>query len=181
LWRCIVDEETGAVTVSDDPLDEDTTRLLHATIVSVREDLEGLRFNTAVAELMKLTSHAAGIAREHGAIPRQLAEPLTLMVAPLAPHVAEELWGKLGHGESLAYQAFPEADESALQATTVEIPVQVNGKVRFVVTVPAQADQAEIERLLRADAGFAAATSGVVVDRVIIVPGRIISLVVRPS
>jgi leucyl-tRNA synthetase len=179
LWRCVVDAETGAVTVSDRPLSEDTTRLLHTTIASVREDLGGLRFNTAVAELMKLTSHAVGLAREAGAIPRQLAEPLTLMLAPLAPHLAEELWSKLGYGESLAYQAFPEADESALRATTVEIPVQVNGKVRFVVSVPAQADQAEIERLLRADAQFAAATAGVLVERVIIVPGRIISLVVR--
>ena len=170
LWRCIVDEETGAVTVADLPLGEDTTRLLHTTIASVREDLETLRFNTAVAELMKLTSHAAGIAREHGAVPRQLAEPLTLMVAPLAPHVAEELWGKLGYADSLAYQAFPEADASALQAAAVEIPVQVNGKVRFVVSVPAQADQAETERLLRANSQFAAATSGVVLERVIMSP-----------
>ncbi len=181
LWRCVVDDETGAVTVSDVPLAEDTTRLLHTTIASVREDLAGLRFNTAVAELMKLTTHAAGIARETGAVPRQLAEPLTLMVAPLAPHIAEELWGKLGHCGSLAYQAFPEADPSALQATTVEIPVQVNGKVRFVITVPAHADQTETEQLLRADSQFAAATSAVAVERVIIVPGRIISLVTRAN
>jgi leucyl-tRNA synthetase len=181
LWRCVVDEETGAVTVSDLPLDEDTTRLLHTAIASVREDLAGLRFNTAVAELMKLTTHAAGLAREHGAVPRPLAEPLVLMVAPLAPHIAEELWAKLGHTESLAYQAYPEADASALSATTTELPVQVNGKVRFVISVPAEADQAETERVLRADPQFAAATSGVVLDRVIVVPGRIISLVVRAS
>ena len=181
LWRCVVDEETGAATVDDAALGEDTTRLLHTTIASVREDLAGLRFNTAVAELMKLTTHAAGIARERGAIPRQLAEPLTLMIAPLAPHIAEELWDKLGHTGSLAYQAYPEADASALQATTVELPVQVNGKVRFVISVPADAGPAETERLLRADAQFAAATSGVVLDRVIVVPGRIISLVTRAS
>jgi len=83
--------------------------------------------------------------------------------------------------DSLTYQAFPEADASALQATAVEIPVQVNGKVRFVVSVPAQADQAETERLLRANSQFAAATSGVVLERVIIVPGRIISLVTGAS
>jgi leucyl-tRNA synthetase len=179
LWRCVVDEETGAVTVVDLPLAPDTTRLLHATITSVREDLAGLRFNTAVAELMKLTTHAAGLAREHGGVPRQLAESLTLMVAPLAPHVAEELWGRLGHQESLAYQGFPEADASVLQATSVEIPVQVNGKVRFVLTVPADADQAEIERLLVADEHYAQVTSAAPVQRLIIVPGRIISLVTR--
>ena len=104
-----------------------------------------------------------------------------LMVAPLAPHIAEELWGKLGHCGSLAYQAFPVADPSALQATTVEIPVQVNGKVRFVITVPAHADQTETEQLLRADPKFAAATSTVAVERLIIVPGRIISLVTRAN
>jgi leucyl-tRNA synthetase len=162
-------------------MDEDTTRLLHTTIASVREDFTGLRFNTAVAELMKLTTHAAGLAREQGAVPRALAEPLVLMVAPLAPHIAEELWGKLGHTGSLAYQAYPEADASALLSTTVELPVQVNGKVRFVISVPAEADQAEIERVLRADAQFVAIASGVAVDRVIIVPGRIVSLVTRPS
>jgi leucyl-tRNA synthetase len=179
LWRCVVDDETGAVTVADVPLGEDTTRLLHTTITSVREDLAGLRFNTAVAELMKLTTHALGLARDDGAVPRELAESLTLMVAPLAPHLAEELWGKLGHAGSLAYETFPEADASLLQASTVEMPVQVNGKVRFVLNVPAQADQAEIEALLVADPHYAQVTSDTAVKRLIIVPGRIISLVVR--
>src|ERR1022692_3532346 len=111
LWRSIVDEHTGRVAVSDDKPDEAILRRLHQTIAVVRRDYAEMRFNTAIARLMELTTGAAGVASRDGALPRSLAEPLVLLVAPLAPHVAEELWHRLGHTGTLAYEPFPQADE----------------------------------------------------------------------
>ena len=137
LWRSIIDETTGAVRVSSEPLDEESLRRLHRTIAVVREDLESLRYNTAIARLIELTTHAAQITAARGALPRALAEPLVLMVAPLAPHIAEELWALMGHPESLAYAPFPVADPALAVEPSVRLPVQVNGKVRFTIEVPA--------------------------------------------
>ena len=179
LWRSIVDEETGHAAVTDTPLAEETARKLHRTIKAVREDFGKLRFNTAVAELIGLTSHAARIAADTGGLPLQLAAPLVLMVAPLAPHVAEELWSLLGHTESLTYVAFPEADEALAADPTVSMPVQINGKVRFTIEVPADANDDDIERQLRSAPALAAAIDGKDVARLVIVPGRIVSIVAR--
>jgi leucyl-tRNA synthetase len=179
LWRSIVNEETGQLAVTDTPLGEETARKLHQTIKAVREDFGKLRFNIAIAELIGLTTHAARIAADTGGLPRQLAEPLVLMVAPLAPHVAEELWNRLGHDESLTYAAFPEADEALAADRTVSVPVQVNGKVRFTIEVPASADEDDIERELRSAPALAAAIDGKEVARLVIVPGKIVSIVAR--
>ena len=113
VWRNLVDEETGALRVVDEPADDETRRLLHRTIAAVRADMDGLRFNTAIAKLIELNNHLVG--RD---VPREVAEPLVLMLAPLAPHVAEELWARLGHDRSLAYEAFPEADPALLVEDT---------------------------------------------------------------
>jgi leucyl-tRNA synthetase len=187
LWRCLVDERTGRLRVSDQPLGPDTLRRLHRTIMIVRRDFGALRFNTAIARLMELTSHAAQLigagpgegagAGAGAALPRALAEPLVLMVAPLAPHIAEELWSRLGHPDSLAYAPFPVADPELAAAQTVTLPVQVRGKTRFTIDVPAGAGPAEIEQLLRASPQFARHTAGMTVQRLIIVPGRIASIV----
>jgi leucyl-tRNA synthetase len=179
LWRSIVHEDTGQLTVTDAPLAEETARKLHRTIKAVREAFGQLRFNIAIAELISLTSHAARIAADTGGLPRQLAEPLVLMVAPLAPHVAEELWHRLGHAESLTYAAFPEADETLAADPTVSMPVQVNGKVRFTIEVEASANSEDIERALRSAPALAAAIDGRDVARLIIVPGKIVSIVAR--
>src|SRR4029079_2921270 len=106
LWRNLVDEETGELTVLDTPADGDTQRLLHRTISGVRDDMDALRFNTAIAKLIELNNHLTKL----GGCPVEIAEPLILMVAPLAPHMAEELWAKLGRNQSLAHQPFPVAD-----------------------------------------------------------------------
>ena len=179
LWRSIVSEETGQLAVTDTPLGEETARRLHRTITSVREDFGKLRFNIAIAELIGLTSYAARIAADAGGLPRQLAEPLVLMVAPLAPHVAEELWSRLGHSESLTYAAFPEADEALAANPTVSLPVQVNGKVRFTIEVPASATEEDVERELRNAPALATAIDGREVARLVIVPGKIVSVVAR--
>ena len=115
--------------VVDEPADEPTLRLLHRTIADVREGMESLRFNTSIAKLTELNNHLTQ-AYAGTTTPRQVAEPLVLMLAPLAPHIAEELWTRLGHDESLAWHDFPVADPARLAVDEVEIPVQIGGKVR---------------------------------------------------
>jgi leucyl-tRNA synthetase len=171
LWRLIVDEQTGQTLTRPGPLDEATARLMHRTIVTVREDYAALRFNTAIARIIELTGHAARLDR----VPRALAEPLVLMVAPLAPHLAEELWQRLGHRSSLAYEPFPQADPALAADASVTLPVQVNGKVRFTIDVPAAAGQAEIADLLAAHPGYPRED----VARLVIVPGKIVSIVLK--
>ena len=163
---------------SDGELDPETLRRLHQTIMVVREDLETLRYNTAIARLIELTTHAAQVAAARGALPRALAEPLALMVAPLAPHIAEELWARLGHPGSLAYAPFPVADPALAAEPTVELPVQVNGKVRFTIEVPADAGEDEIRHVLTGHGDLGRHTGGAAV--IVIVPGRIANVVVAP-
>ena len=126
---------------------------------------------------MELTTHAARLAATGGALPRALAEPLVLMVAPLAPHIAEELWSRLGHAESLAHAAFPVADQDLAAQQAISLPVQVNGKIRFTIEVPAGAGREQIEQLLTADPDYALHTGGLAVQRLVIVPGKIASIV----
>jgi len=175
LWRNVVDEDTGAVTVRADVADDETRRLAHRTIAAVRDDMRDLKFNTAVARLIELNNRLTQLGGT-GA-PREVVEPLVLMVAPLAPHVAEELWLRLGHEASLAYEPFPEADPAYLVDEQVEIPVQVDGKVRGRVTVPAGADRGALEAAARADERVRALLEGVEVRTVVVVPGRLVNFV----
>ncbi len=182
LWRAIVSEQTGRPVVGDHTPDHGTLRMLHRTIAAVRADFAELKFNTAIARLTELTSVATRIAAREGALPRAVAEPLVLMVAPVAPHIAEELWQRLGHRGSLAYEPFPQPDPELAEDLTVDLPVQVNGKTRFVVQVRSGADAAETERTVRAQPEFARLTQELVarelaIERTIIVPGRIVNVV----
>ena len=144
---------------------------MHQTIAAVGKDFAALRFNTAIARIIELTGHAARLPR----VPRELAEPLVLMVAPLAPHVAEELWQRLGHPASLAYEPFPQADPALAAEESVTLPVQVNGKVRFTIEVPAGAGQADIAELLTRHPHYPRQD----IARLIIVPGKIVNVVLR--
>ncbi len=178
LWRNLVDEDTGEVHIGADAADDDTRRLLHRTIEAVRSDMEGMSFNTAIARLFELNNHLTQVVAATGAAPREVAEGITLMVAPLAPHIAEELWARMGHADSLAYEAFPAADPTLLVVDAVEVPVQVNGKVRGRITVGVDADAAALEVAARADEKVAALLEGVTVRKVIAVPGRLVNFVV---
>jgi leucyl-tRNA synthetase len=178
LWRNLVDEDTGATHVGDEPADDETRRLLHRTIAAVRDDLGALRFNTAVARLFELNNHLTQVVQQQGSAPREVAVPLALMTAPLAPHVAEELWSRLGNTESLAYEPFPVADPQWLASDTVEVPVQVNGKVRTRLTVPVDADEATLEQLARAEPRIKELLDGKAVRKVVVVPGRLVNFVV---
>ncbi len=178
LWRNIVDEATGVAAVSDAGLDTDAARTLHRTILAVQADYAGLRFNTAVARLIELTNFVSKRYGGSGELPRELAEALVLMVAPLAPHIAEELWARLGHETSLALHPFPPADESLAAESTVTLPVQVNGKVRFTIEVPAGADEQTVRAVLTGNEEYARHTVDRTVKRVIVVPGRIVNIAV---
>jgi leucyl-tRNA synthetase len=177
IWRVVVDENSGAVHVSDDEIPDELNRLLHKTIHAVREGYETLRFNTSVARMTEL-NNAVTQAYPDGGAPRAIAEALVLMLAPLAPHIAEELWSRLGHDSSLAWADFPVADEALLVDATIEVPVQINGKVRSKIVVPADADAAALEAAARADERVAALLDGRETRRVVAVPGRLVNFVV---
>ncbi|HIZ99885.1 MAG TPA: leucine--tRNA ligase [Candidatus Janibacter merdipullorum] len=143
VWRNVVDEQTGEVRVADVALDTDTERLLHQTIAAVSEDYGSLGFNTAVARLIELNNALTKL----DTVPREAAEALVLMVAPLAPHLGEELWSRLGHEESLAHAPFPTADEAKMVESSVTCVIQVKGKVRDRIEVPADISEADLEAL----------------------------------
>lgn len=179
VWRLVIDEQTGDTRVVDGPTQElatGTLRALHRTIAGVAEDYAALRNNTAAAKLIEYTNH---LTKEHrDAVPRAAVEPLVLMLAPLAPHMAEELWLRLGHETPLAHGPFPVADPAYLVDDTVEYPVQVNGKVRGRVVVAADADQNTLKAAALADDKVQAFLAGANPRKVIVVPGRLVNLVV---
>ncbi|MSV61425.1 MAG: leucine--tRNA ligase, partial [Actinobacteria bacterium] len=130
LWRNVVDEDSGETHVNAVAASEDLRRALHRCIDGVRADMEALRFNTAIAKLIELNNVLTPYVAEHGACPEEVATPLAKMLAPLCPHMAEELWRRLGNPATITYEDFPTADASLLASDTIEIPVQINGKVR---------------------------------------------------
>jgi leucyl-tRNA synthetase len=178
LWRNVIDESTGECTVVDTPADEDTLKLLHRTIDFVRSEMDELHFNTAIAKLIELNNAVTKL----DATPRVVAEPMVAMLAPLVPHIAEELWRKLGHGSNedgtITYVEFPVADPSLLVDETVELPIQINGKVRSRVSVAADADKPTIEAAAMADEKVVEALAGKDPKKVIVVPGRMVNVVV---
>jgi leucyl-tRNA synthetase len=173
LWRTIVDEETGAVVVTDEEPDEATLRVLSKAIDGIRKDMAGLRFNTAVAKATELNNHLV----KRGSTPRVVAEQAVLLVAPLAPHIAEELWAKLGHQTSLLHQPLPEADPAYLVDETVTCVVQVKGKVKARLEVPPAIAEAELEALALAAPGVVAAIDGAEVRKVIVRAPKLVNIV----
>ena len=166
--------QTGETRVVDTPADEQTRKLMHRVIDGVRSDMDGLRFNTAIAKLIELTNRVTVVGTE--GTPREVADPLVRMVAPFAPHVAEELWQRLGHDETITYVDFPMADPALLKADSVTYPVQVGGKVRGRVEVAADAPQDVVREA--ALAAVADALAGRDPRKVIVVPGRMVSIVI---
>ncbi|MGO4130915.1 leucine--tRNA ligase [Janibacter sp. RAF20_2_2] len=156
LWRNVVDEETGEVRVTDGALDAQTERLLHQTIAAVGADYASLGFNTAIARLIELNNALTKL----GEVPRAAVEPLVLMVAPIAPHLAEELWSRLGHEHSLSAEPFPVADESKMVEASVTCVIQIKGKVRDRVEVPSDIGEDELRELALGRDKIKAATEG---------------------
>jgi len=178
VYRNLVgDDEAGKpAKITADQIPDELDRQMHRTIKKVAEDIESLRFNTAIAELIKLNNE---IGRLGGGVPRELAETFTLLLAPLAPHLAEEIWNRLGHDASLARHPWPKFDPAKLIESTLELPVQVNGKLRGTVSVPADAAE---EQVLEAALGVASVKpwlEGKTLAKRIYVPKKLVSFVVK--
>ncbi len=174
VWRNFVDEFSDVLLVADEPATEEQLRLLHKTIKRVTDDMERLSFNTAIAALIEMNNVLKGLER----IPRAIAEPFVLMLAPMAPHLCEELWQRFGHSESLAYAPWPASDERYLHEDTLEIAVQVNGKLRATLVIAADASKDAILAAAREQENVVKHLEGKTMRREIYVPGKIVNLVV---
>ena len=175
VWRMVVgDEDNPPLLKGEADADEAVERELHKAIKKVGEDIESLKFNTAISAMMEFVNFVF----KTGRISTSQAERFLLVLAPFAPHLAEELWEQLGHAESLAHEPWPAVDEKRLAEDTIEIPVQINGKLRGRVEVPAAASREDILAAARAASAIAPYLEGKTVRKEIYVPGRMINLVV---
>jgi leucyl-tRNA synthetase len=173
LWRNVVDEDTGEVRVVEEPADEELRKTLARTIDAVSKDMHALRSNTALARLIELNNALT----KNGKAPREVAEPLVQMVAPLAPHIAEELWSRLGHEASLAYEPFPVADPALLVEDTVTCVLQVAGKVRDRIDVPPSIGDDELRERALASEAVQRAMDGRPVRTVVVRAPRLVNVV----
>ncbi len=172
VWRLFSNED-GKLLVDGSGPDGALLKILHQTIKKVGEDTESLAFNTAISQMMIFVN--AVTAQEKR--PRKLLEPFVLLLAPYAPHLAEEIWERLGHNQTLAYEPWPRFDESLLKEDTVTVVLQVNGKLRDRAEVPAQISQAELEELALANDRVKEHLAGKQVKKIIVVPGKLVNIV----
>jgi leucyl-tRNA synthetase len=177
VWRNLVNEDTGRLTVSDIDCPEDLLRALHIAIDGVQRDMDGMRFNTAIAKLIELNNALTKHVEANGSTPRVVAEALTQMLSPLCPHVASELWERLGRTDEITYARFPTSDPKLLVSDTMEIPVQVNGKVRSRLVAPTGSSDDQLKVLALADDKVRAALAGAEPRKVIVVSGRLVNIV----
>jgi leucyl-tRNA synthetase len=179
VWRLIADDRADDVQLSaavqDVPATPDQLRVLHKTIKAVTDDIEKLSFNTAISRMMEFTNEFTG----YEVRPKSALEPFVLLLSPFAPHLAEELWQLLGHAQSLAYEPWPSYDPALLVEAEIEVPVQVNGKLRGRVKVLKDADQSAIEAAAKADSTVAQNLAGKTIAKVIFVPGKLLNFVVK--
>jgi leucyl-tRNA synthetase len=181
-WRMVVDEQSdrlqpGSRVRSGEAQGAEPTaeqlRVLHRTIRSVTEDMAGLRFNTAISRLMEFVNFFTG--QEFR--PLRCMETFALLLSPLAPHIAEEMWQALGHAGSLAYEPWPSFDETYTREDTVELPIQINGRLRSRLVASASAGRGELESAALADPKIRRHLEGSAVRKVIVIPGRLINIV----
>ena len=175
-WRMVVDEETGKVSQAVQVVapDEATARLLHQSIKKVSEDLDNLAFNTAISQMMIFVNHLGKLPVR----PMSAIETFVLILAPFAPHIAEELWERLGHTSSLAYESWPAFDSELVKEKEVELAVQVAGKIKDRILVPADADDEQVRQQALASDRVSVALAGRQPKKVIIVKGRLVNIIV---
>ncbi|MEK6649882.1 MAG: class I tRNA ligase family protein, partial [Bacteroidota bacterium] len=176
VWRLYVEE--GGATVSfpeSHDVDRDLERVFHQTVKKVGEDIEALRFNTAIAQMMIFVNEAT----KAECLPRPMMEAFVLTLAPFAPHLAEELWERLGHAGSLAREPWPVFDPAKIATENVEVVLQVNGKVRSKALVPVDSDETALERAALEDPHIQRYVSGKQIIKKIIVKNKLVNLVVR--
>ncbi|OKL47214.1 leucine--tRNA ligase [Boudabousia liubingyangii] len=178
LWRNVIDENTGEVTVTDEAPDLPTQKLVARTIVEVTEEYRNMRVNTAIAKMIVLNNHLTGL----NPVPRAAVEPLILMVAPVAPHLAEELWERLGHAESLITHDFPVVtDTELLKADEVTCIIQINGKVRAKLEVDPEIAEADLETAARETAAVSGALAEGTLRKVIVRAPKLVNFVITPQ
>ena len=179
VWRMITDEFADEIrlnpAVQEAELNEDQERLVHKTIKAVTEDIEKLSFNTAISRMMEFTNEMS----PQEVRPKSAMETLTILLSPFAPHIAEELWQLLGHDNTLAFEPWPTFDEAKIAEAEIEVPVQVNGKLKAKIKVPAEADNATIEAAAKQNETIAGNLEGKMVVKVVVVPGRLVNFVVK--
>jgi leucyl-tRNA synthetase len=171
-WRMVLGDDNGAG-LDDAPMSKDLQRVLHQTIKKVTVDAETLDFNTAISQLMICLNEFTKAQSRN----RQAMETYVLLLAPFAPHLCEELWQRLGHEDTLTYEAWPEYDEACLKVDSVEILVQINGKPKSRLDVPAGADRDALQELALADETIKELLQGKQIRKVIAVPGRLVNIV----
>ncbi|HTS17206.1 MAG TPA: leucine--tRNA ligase [Verrucomicrobiae bacterium] len=170
-WRLFSDED-GKLLVDDSEPTGALLKALHQTIKKVGEDTDSLAFNTAISQMMIFVNEVTAQEKR----PRKLLEPFVLLLAPYAPHLAEELWEKLGHNQSLACEPWPKFDAALLKEDKVTVILQVNGKIRDRIEVPAQISSAELEKLALANQRIQEHLAGKHVKKVIVVPGKLVNI-----
>jgi leucyl-tRNA synthetase len=179
VWRLVIDERADAMQLNAAVVDREPTaeenRVLHQTVQVVTRDIAALAFNTAISRMMEFTNFFTTASER----PRSVLERFVLLLSPFAPHIAEELWQALGHQQSLAHEPWPEFDSVLAKEDTIEIPVQINGKVRSKLTLPSGADATAMEAAARTDERIAELLSGKQILKVIPVPGRLINFVIK--
>lgn len=176
IWRLFVNEEDGAISakiqVSND---QSLEKSYHQTVKKVTEDYEGIRFNTAISQMMVFINDCY----KADVIPTTYAEGFVKMLAPIAPHIAEELWQLLGHDSTLSYEQWPTYDEAKLVDDEVEIAVQVAGKVRAKIVVAKDASKEDIEKVALADEKVQEYMAGKSLVKIIVIPGKLVNIVVK--
>ncbi|MBC8871930.1 MAG: leucine--tRNA ligase [Planctomycetes bacterium] len=179
VWRMIVDERSEQPALNEAVQDvepnEAQNRVLHSTIMEVTHDTERMEFNTAIARMMEFVNFFT----KESVRPKSAMENFALLLSPYAPHICEEVWGRLGHEKTLAYEPWPEYDEALIKEDTIEIPVQINGKVRARIRVPADAGKDEMETAAKADSKVVELIAGKSIMKAIVVPGRLVNFVVK--
>lgn len=179
VWRLITEDQADDIRLSPKVQDVEPTpaqaRILHKTIKAVTEDLDRLSFNTAISRMMEFVNEFTSAEVR----PKSAMETFVLLISPLAPHIAEELWELLGHKESLAYEPWPKFDESLLEEATIEIPVQINGKVRAKIVVPKEATAEAVEAQAASDPNVTSHLDGKTIVKKVYVPGRMMNFVVK--
>jgi leucyl-tRNA synthetase len=179
VWRMIVDERSETIAlhpaVQEVELDDEQNRMLHRTIMAVTEDTARMNFNTAISRMMEFTNFFTRIQTR----PKSAMERLVLLLSPYAPHISEELWEILGHEQTLAYEPWPTYDEAMTKEDTIEVPVQIKGKLRGRIRVPADANVDQMEAAARTDPRVAEWIEGKEIVKVVVVPGRLVNFVVK--
>ncbi len=175
-WRMVIDEDTGrpCQAITDDNGDEATLRLLNQTIKKVGGDIENFAFNTAISAMMIFANHLG----RQTLRPKSVVEKFVLILAPFAPHIAEELWQRLGHTDTLAYEPWPQYDEQLIKEKEIELAVQINGKLRDRIIVAADADEDQIKQRALGSQKVIAAMAGKEPKKVIVIKSRLVNIVV---